>query len=108
MKRYLIIGSRDLTEYVNGKYLTLMAETLREKGDEVTLFLIENGVVAARGGSKAGKVLNSLSDLGARVLAEDVSCRARGITCLASGISLSSLDVLADSISEGFDNIVWY
>lgn len=108
MKRYLIIGSRDLTEYVNGQYLPLMVETLRKKGHEVTVFLIENGVVAARGGSKAGRVLNSLADKGARVLAEDVSCRARGVTCLASGISMSSLDVLAEFISEGFDNVVWY
>ncbi len=102
------MGSRDLTEYVNGKYVPLVVEELRAKGHDVTLFLIENGVIAARDGSKAGKVLNGLSDKGARVYAEDVSCRARGVQTLASGISFSNLDFLADSIAEGFDNIVWY
>ena len=108
MKRFLVVGSRDLTEYVNGKYVPLVVEELRAKGHDVTLFLIENGVIAARNGSKAGKVLNGLSDKGARVYAEDVSCRARGVQTLASGISFSNLDFLADSIAEGFDNIVWY
>jgi sulfur relay (sulfurtransferase) complex TusBCD TusD component (DsrE family) len=108
MKRFLVVGSRDLTEYVNGEYVPLVVEGLRAKGHEVTLFLIENGVIAAREGSKAGQILNGLSDKGARVYAEDVSCRARGVRVLAPGVSFSNLDSLADSIAEGFDNIVWY
>lgn len=108
MKQYLIVGSRDLTEYVNGQYVPFMVNGLREKGHGVTLFLIENGVVAARKRSKAGKVLNGLIEKGAQVFAEDVSCRARGIEQLDGKIRLSNLDSLADWIAGGFDNIVWY
>ena len=108
MKHYLIVGSRDLTEYVNGANVPLMVNGLREKGHGVTLFLVENGVVAARQRSKAGKVLNGLIENGAEIFAEDVSCRARGIEHLEGAIRLSNLDSLADLIAEGFDNIVWY
>lgn len=108
MKRFLVVGSRDLTEYVNGQYIPLVVETLREKGHDVTLFLLENGVISAREGSKMGQVLNDLSSKGARILAEDVSCRARGVRRLVPGIGLSNLDVLADGIADGYDNILWY
>jgi sulfur transfer complex TusBCD TusB component (DsrH family) len=108
MKHYLIVDSRDLTEYVNGSYLPLVVKELREKGHEVTVFLIENGVIAAREGSKMGQVLDALSRNGARILAEDVSCLARGVNRLSPGISLANLDLLADSIAGGFDNILWY
>jgi hypothetical protein len=41
-------------------------------------------------------------------MADDVSCRARGIDRLHPGIALSSMDELAEAISEGFGNIYWY
>jgi sulfur relay (sulfurtransferase) complex TusBCD TusD component (DsrE family) len=108
MGSFLVVGSRDLTEYINGQYVPLVVEGLREKGHEVTLFLIENGVIAARAGSTSGQVLNGLAQKGEHVFAEDVSCRARGVQRLTQGVALSDLDALADSIAEGFDNIVWY
>lgn len=108
MKRYLVVGSRDLTEYVNGQYLPLVVTRLIEKGHDVILFLLENGVIAGRKSSPSGQALTALVEKGARVYAEDLSCRARGIKNLNGGIALSSMDVLADLIVEGFDNIVWY
>ena len=46
MARYLIVDSRDLTEYTNGRYIQKVAAQLKEDGNDVTLFLIENGVRA--------------------------------------------------------------
>ena len=108
MKRFLVVESRDLTEYTSGTTLMSLVEGLGKSGDEVVLFLLENGVIAARKGADAGQGLSRLSDRGTRIFAEDVSCRARGITALADGVRESSLDFLADAIAGGFDNIVWY
>ncbi len=108
MSRLLVVDSRDLTEYAGGRFLPPLVEDLCRQGHDVTLFLVENGVIAARRGAAAGLPFEALSDRGARILADDVSCRARGIRELASGVCLSDLDCLADKISDGFDNILWY
>ncbi|HLG22098.1 MAG TPA: DsrE family protein [Candidatus Manganitrophaceae bacterium] len=108
MARYLIVDSRDLTEYTSGRYIQKVAGKLKESGNDVTLFLIENGVIAARKGGEIGKNLSDLSKRGAKVVADDISCRARGITQLAEGITQGSVDQLADLIVEGSDKVIWY
>ncbi len=108
MVRYLIVDSRDLTEYTSGRYVQKVAGTLADGGNEVTLFLIENGVIAARQGGDVAKDLTALSQRGVKVMTDDISCNARGITRLAEGITPSSMDHLADLITEGSDKVVWY
>lgn len=108
MGRLLVVDSRDLTEYAKGPSLPLLVEELCRQGYDVTLFLVENGVIAARRGAAAGLSFDALSGTGVHILADDVACRARGIRELASGVCLSDLDHLADKIAEGFDNILWY
>ncbi len=108
MAHYLIVNSRDLTEYTSGRYIQKVAGALKENGNEVALFLIENGVIAARKGSAAGKELATLSRKGAKIMADDLSCQSRGVMHLEEGISLSNMDHLADMISEGSDKIMWY
>jgi|UniRef100_A0A7C3QU55 sulfur relay (sulfurtransferase) complex TusBCD TusD component (DsrE family) len=108
MARYLIVASRDITEYTNGQSLSDLSENLRTEGADVFFFLIENGVISARKDSREAIRLSELSGRGIRVMADDVSCRARGIDRLHPGIELSSMDELADAISEGFGNIYWY
>ena len=58
MSRYLLIESRDPyeTREVGRDYE--LASNLVEEGNEVTLFLVQNGVLAARGGAKK----NGLAD----------------------------------------------
>jgi sulfur relay protein TusB/DsrH len=108
MAKYLIVDSRDLTEYTNGRYIQKVAGKLKEDGNDVTLFLIENGVLAARKGAEIGKNLTELSKRGTRIMAEDISCRARGISQLAEGVAQSNMDQLADLIAEGSDKVLWY
>jgi sulfur relay protein TusB/DsrH len=108
MARYLIVDSRDLTEYTNGGYIQKVAGKLKQDGNDVTLFLIENGVLAARKGAEIGKNLTELSKRGTRIMAEDISCRARGIGQLVEGVAQSNMDQLADLIAEGSDKVLWY
>jgi sulfur transfer complex TusBCD TusB component (DsrH family) len=72
------------------------------------LFLVENGVLAARKGAKAGETLNELSKQGTTVLAEDIALQSRGITQLSDGVSKSNMDHLADLIAAGTDKVFWY
>lgn len=108
MARYLIVDSRDLTEYTSGKYIQKVAGKLKEDGNEVTLFLIENGVIAAREGGDIGKSLTDLSKRGTKIMADDISCKARGVAQLAEGITQATVDQLADLITEGSDKVIWY
>jgi sulfur relay (sulfurtransferase) complex TusBCD TusD component (DsrE family) len=108
MARYLIVDSRDLTEYTNGRYIQKVAGKLKEDGNDVTLFLIENGVIAARKGGEIGKNLTDLSKRGAKIMADDISCKARGVAQLAEGVTQSNVDQLADLIAEGSDKVIWY
>lgn len=108
MAHYVIIESRDLQEYTSGRYILGLADGLRKKGNNVTLFLIENGVMAARKGAKIGDTLNELSRQGATVLAEDIALQSRGVTQLVDGVSMSNMDHLADLIASGSDKVIWY
>lgn len=108
MARYLIVDSRDLQEYTSGRYIQSLAGKLKDKGNDVTLFLIENGVLAARKGNEFGKNLSDLSKRGAKVMAEDVSLKARGISEIGDGITQANVDQLADLIIEGSDKVIWY
>lgn len=81
---------------------------IERRGNEVTLFLIKNGVISARKGAEIGKALTDLSKRGAKVLVDDISLKARGIERLADGISASNVDQLADPIVEGSDKVIWY
>jgi sulfur relay protein TusB/DsrH len=108
MARYLIVDSRDLTEYTSGRYIQKVVGKLKESGNDVTLFLIENGVIAARKGGEIGKNLSDLSKQGAKIMADDISCKARGIAQLADGVNQGNVDQLADLIAEGSDKIIWY
>ena len=108
MARYLFINSRDSYEYANSENLFQLAEQLRKRGNEVTLFLVENGVLAARNGSVGGKRFGSLKQQGLRVLAEDISLKARGIDRPADGVDVSNMDELAELIVTGSDKVMWY
>jgi sulfur relay (sulfurtransferase) complex TusBCD TusD component (DsrE family) len=108
MAHYLIIESRDLQEYTSGRYILGLADGLRKKGNNVTLFLVENGVLAARKGGAMGTVLGDLTKSGSTVLAEDIALQSRGVTQLTEGVSKSNLDHLADLIAEGTDKVIWY
>ena len=108
MARYLIVNSRDLQEYSSGQYIQDLAGQLKQKGNDITLFLIENGVLAARKGNEVGKNLTDLTKQGTKVMAEDVACRARGITEMGEGITQANIDQLADLVIEGGTKIIWY
>lgn len=108
MGRFLIVESRDLMEYKESDFALSLASQLKKSGNETTLFLIENGVLAARKGSEPSPRLTALSKEGVKVLAEDLSLKLRGVKERAEGVSESNMEALADLILTGADKVIWY
>ena len=107
-RRYLLVDSRDLQEYSGSDFILQTAAGLKQKGNEVTLYLIENGVLAARKGAAVSKRLSETAKAGVKVLAEDSSLLTRGVTALADGVDKATLDTLADLVVDGCDQVIWY
>jgi sulfur relay (sulfurtransferase) complex TusBCD TusD component (DsrE family) len=107
MAQYLLIESRDPFEFDVSQTRTL-AQGLANEGNQVTLFLVQNGVLPARRSSKSAE-LTQLSKAGIRVLADGFSLRQRGIgaTSLAAGVQSADLDVVVDGLASGH-KAIWF
>jgi intracellular sulfur oxidation DsrE/DsrF family protein len=101
MAKYLLIESRDPFEVNDVSYYYDLAAALAKEGD-VTLFLVQNGVLPARRSAKSRR-LTELAQAGVQVLAEEFSLRERGIRAdrLAEGVAPAALDVVIDQLAEG-------
>ena len=102
MAKYLLIESRDPFETNDVSYYYELASGLVKEGHNVTLFLVQNGVLPARSSTKS-EPLSSLAKAGVEVLADEFSLRERGIAAarLAQGIKAAPLDVVMDQLAEG-------
>jgi sulfur relay (sulfurtransferase) complex TusBCD TusD component (DsrE family) len=106
MAHYLLIESRDPFEVNDVAYYYDLSRALVASGNEVTLFLVQNGVLAARPSARSG-VLAALAKAGVKVLADDFSLAERGIAKLADGISKSPIDVVVDHLAAGHKTL-WH
>ena len=77
-----------------------LAAGLADDGSNVTMYLVQNGVMPARAGSTAAADLTALAGK-VDVLADDFSLRERGISNLADGVSESNVDALVDMLADG-------
>ena len=102
MADYILIESRDpFDSAATGGFLDL-AEGLAKEGSEVALFLVQNAVLAARHGAKAG-ALAALTANGVKVLADSFSLQERGISPnrLVAGITVAPLSAVIDYMAAG-------
>jgi sulfur relay (sulfurtransferase) complex TusBCD TusD component (DsrE family) len=106
MAQYLLIESRDPFESNDVSYYYELAKSLAEGGNQVTLFLAQNGVLPARPSARSA-ALGALAQSGVTVLADDFSLRERGITKLADGISPAPIDVVVDHLAAGHKTL-WH
>lgn len=102
MADHLLIESRDPFDHVGVAEYRELAVGLRERGEEVTYFLVENGVLAARR-SKASEGLAKLTEAGVKVVADGFSLRERGIPLdrLAPGVETAEIDLVVDRLGAG-------
>ena len=102
MAKYLLIESRDPFENnVVARQYDLAANLVKE-GNEVTLFLVQNGVLPARPGS-CSSLPGNAARAGVQVLADDFSLRERGISAdkLADGVTAAPLSIDIDQLADG-------
>src|SRR5262249_52532008 len=108
MPRYLLIESRDPFDSNDVRFCCDLAQQLAAAQNEVTLFLVQNGVLPARSGARSDD-LARLAGAGVRVLADSFSLRERGIdeTRLIAGVEAAPLDVVMDALVEGA-KVIWH
>jgi len=108
MANYLLIESRDPYESNDTRFCLDLARQLAAAKHDVTVFLIQNGVVPARPGANSAE-LDRLASAGVRVLADGFSLRERGIDerRLAPGIAAAPLAVVLDALADGA-KVIWH
>jgi hypothetical protein len=106
MAQYLLIESRDPFESKDVGYYYDLARGLVEGGNQVTLFLAQNGVLSARPSAQSG-ALSALALNGVTVLADDFSLQERGIAKLAEGVAAAPIDVVVDHLAAGHKTL-WH
>jgi len=110
MADYILIESRDPFESAEvGGFLDL-ADGLAKEGGAVTLFLVQNAVMAARHGAHVNfpdnshvRSLAALAANGVKVLADSFSLQERGISPnrLIAGITVAPLSAVIDHMAAG-------
>lgn len=111
MAKYLLIESRDPYEYADANYFYDLARDLAHRGNDVSLFLLQNGVLVARSGAKPDKIgeLRQAAP-GVRVLADEFSLRERGIKQdrTTAGVEVADIGALVDMLADDGCKAVWH
>ena len=109
MTSYLFIESRDPFESRDALFVLDTATALKQSDNEVTVYLVQNAVLATRRNS-TGSHLPQLAKAGITLLADDFSLRERGIlkTEMISAIRESSVDALVDLLVRDNTKAIWH
>jgi sulfur relay protein TusB/DsrH len=107
MSKYLFIESRDPFESRDTSFVADNASVLTQRGHEVTVFLLQNGVFAARNSAQS---LARLADAGVTLLADDFSLKERGIENreLAKGVQPVPIEKLVESLVQEKTKAIWH
>jgi sulfur relay (sulfurtransferase) complex TusBCD TusD component (DsrE family) len=109
--KYLLIESRDPYEYADANYFYDLARDLSQRGNDVTLFLLQNGVLVTRAGAKPDKIGELRQGApGVRVLADEFSLRERGIQRdrTTGGVEVTDIGTLVDLLVADGCKAVWH
>ena len=106
MAKYLLIESRDPYDSNDVVRNYELARNLCSEGNEVTLFLVQNGVFPARPSTRSLE-LAAVAKAGVTVLADDFSLRERSISRTIDGVASSPLDLVIDQMVHGAKTI-WH
>ena len=106
---YVFIESRDPFDSADTGFVGDTAAALRERGRPVTVFLVQNGVLAVRAGAR-GSSIPRLAGAGVVVLADDFSLRERGIErgAMSAGVREASIDTLVDLVMQPGAKTIWH
>jgi hypothetical protein len=106
MSQYLFIESRDPFESADTDFCRDVASRLAAQAHRVALFLVQNGVLPARAGSRHSG-FSELARAGVELLADDFSLRERAITKLQPEVRPAPIDLVVDRMAEGW-KVIWH
>jgi sulfur relay (sulfurtransferase) complex TusBCD TusD component (DsrE family) len=108
MAKYMLIESRDPFDSNDLAFSYDLATGLAKAGHEVTIFLVQNGVLPARRGANADG-LAAVQRAGVKVVADDFSLAERGIDAsrLGAGIVPAPIDAVVDHLAAGHKTL-WH
>src|SRR5262249_24877091 len=103
------IESRDPFESNDANFILETATALKARGHQVTVFLIQNGALAARRNARHSH-LPQLAEAGIELLADDFSLRERGVTAaeMRDGIQESNIEALVDLLIQTKTKAIWH
>ncbi len=80
----------------------------KEKGNKVSIYLIEDGVTAARNG-EFGKKLTAAQRKGVKIYADDKAVLSRSITGkMINDVEIKEISTLLDFIMDDYDKVAWF
>lgn len=109
MAKYLIVETRDPFDSADVRNMYDLAQGLADE-NEVTVFLVQNGVLPVRKASaSAAERITKLAQK-ATVLADDFSLRERGITPgeITQGVKAAAIEKLVDLVVEDGRKVIWH
>ena len=108
MARFVFVESRDPYECADcAKFLDLVAG-VRRRSHEVTLFLVQNAVLAAREGASHAGNYSELAKAGVAVVAEAFALRERAVDRLAPGVQPTGIDRLVSLALTPQTKVIWH
>lgn len=108
MAHYLILESRDPYDSGDWQNMQQIAKDMQSRGNGVTLFLVQNGVIPARKGDRYSSSFAELQKLGITILADDFSLKERAIDELAEGVNTANMDRLVQLSLQSDTKTIWH
>src|SRR5205823_6040373 len=109
MRHYVLMETRDPFENNDADFLQSIVQAWTSAGNRVTIFLAQNGVLAARKKARSGH-LRRLSECGASIRAEEFSLQERSITRGETHpfVKISAMDALIELMSDPETRVIWH
>jgi hypothetical protein len=103
VSKYLLIESQDSFSTNVVQEHVEFAAALKRAGNDVALYLVQNGVLPCRSGSD-GECLHEAVAAGIEVLADDYSLRERGIgnADVARGVKPAAIDLVIERLAASW------
>ena len=108
MAKYLFIESRDPFESADAGPFAKIVEGIAQRGNETILFLVQNGVLSARKGSRATDRITGLLKSKVKVLADRFSVKERAVTRLVEGVESIDMNQFVQLLLEPGTKAIWH
>ncbi len=109
MTNLLLVLSKDpYTTEIPNLVLDIGLNARAKKGSNVSLYLVEDGVTAARRGEFGNRLLDAKKK-GIKILADDKAVQSRGLDGrLIDGVEIKEISALLDHIVEDGNRVAWF